>query len=76
VAQSVTAELGQNLMNQALLLNIAIVAAIIVCLVVLQNPLALFGLLLLKEMPYGLLTSSQEDSESVETDEGSSIGFV
>jgi hypothetical protein len=63
-------------MNQALLLNIAIVAAIIVCLVVLQNPLALFGLLLLKEMPYGLLASSQEDSESIETDEGSSIGFV
>jgi preprotein translocase subunit SecG len=63
-------------MNQALLLNIAIVAAIIVCLVVLQNPLALFGLLLLKEMSYGLSASSQEDSESVETDEGSSIGFV
>jgi hypothetical protein len=76
MAQSVTAELGQNLMNQALLLNIAIVAAIIVCLVVLQNSLALFGLLLLKEMPYGLLTSSQEDSESAETDEGGSIGFV
>jgi hypothetical protein len=76
MAQSAITELGQNLMNQALLLNIAIVAAIIVCLVALQNPLALFGLLLLKEMPYGLLASSQEDSESVETDEGGSIGFV
>lgn len=57
-------------MNQALFLNTLMILAIIVALVVLQNPLALFGLLLLKELPYGLLMKEQEEEES------RPIGFV
>ena len=46
-------------MNQALALNIVIVIAVIVCMVVLTNPLAMFGLLLIKELPYDLLVDEQ-----------------
>lgn len=60
-------------MTQALLLNIAIIAAIIVCLVCLNNPLALFGLLLLKELPYGLMIPPTEDEEE---EQSNPIGFV
>ena len=57
-------------MNQALLLNIGIVFAVVVCMAMLQNPLALFALLLLKDMPYGLLVSQEDEEES------QPIGFV
>ena len=60
-------------MTQALLLNIAIIAAIIVCLVCLNNPLALFGLLLLKELPYGLMIPPTGDEEE---EQSNPIGFV
>lgn len=58
-------------MEHALILNIAIVIAVIIGMVVLENPLALFALLLLKEMPYGLLQKDEEDSEDPE-----GIGFI
>lgn len=56
-------------MNQALFLNLAIIAVILVTLVALQNPLALFGLLLLKELPYDLLMRGDEEKADP-------IGFV
>lgn len=58
-------------MNHALLYNLAIIAAIIVCLVVLKNPLALFALLLLKELPYDLMVQSAGNEE-----DPNPIGFV
>jgi hypothetical protein len=58
-------------MEHALILNIAIVIAVIIGMVVLENPLALFALLLLKEMPYGLLQKDEEDPEDPE-----GIGFI
>lgn len=57
-------------MNQALLLNLCIIGAVIVGMIVLQNPLSLFALLLLKEMPYGLLVEENEPEQA----EG--IGFI
>lgn len=60
-------------MNQALALNAFIILAVLVAMVVLKNPLALFGLLLLKELPYGLMVP-QESADEVEDAEG--IGFV
>ncbi len=60
-------------MHHALLLNVGILIAIILCLVMLNNPLALFGLLLLKDLPYGLMVGQKEDEE----DEPSRpIGFI
>lgn len=50
-------------MNQALLLNLAIIACIAAGMIYLQNPLALFGLLL-KELPYGLLVQQDDEEES------------
>jgi len=58
-------------MNQALLLNLAIIACIAAGMIYLQNPLALFGLLLLKELPYGLLVKEDEEEP-----EGKPIGFT
>lgn len=60
-------------MNHALYLNLAIILAITIGMVVLQNPLALFALLLLKEMPYGLMV--QPDPEEPE-EESKPIGFI
>lgn len=60
-------------MNQALLLNLAIIAAAIVCMVVLNNPLGLFTLMLLKDLPYGLMLPQVEEEEE---DESKPIGFV
>lgn len=51
-------------MNQALLLNLAIIACVTAGMLFLQNPLALFGLLLLKELPYGLLVQQDDEEES------------
>lgn len=59
-------------MNHALYLNLAIILAVIVGMVLLQNPLVLFALLLLKELPYGLLMQTTEEEE----DESKPIGFV
>jgi len=59
-------------MNQALLLNLGILIAIGICLVQLNNPLALFGLLLLKELPYDLLVQRSEEVD----EDGRPIGFV
>lgn len=59
-------------MNQALLLNLAIVAAAIVCMVVLHNPLGLFVLMLLKDLPYGLMLPAAEEPE----EESKPIGFI
>ena len=58
-------------MNQALILNMTIVIAAIVCMACLQNPLGLPALLFLKELPYGLLVSQADDD-----DESKPIGFV
>lgn len=53
-------------MNQALTLNLAIIAAAIICSVALQNPLGLFVLMLLKDLPYGLMlpVAAEEEEES------------
>ena len=59
-------------MNHALYLNLAIILAITIGMVLLQNPLALFALLLLKELPYGLLMQTTEEEEN----ESKPIGFV
>jgi hypothetical protein len=59
-------------MNHALTLNLAIIALIVVVIAVTGNPLALLGLGLLREMPYGLLQS--DDSEDDEKTRP--IGFV
>lgn len=59
-------------MNQALLLNLAIIACIAAGMIYLQNPLALFGLLLLKELPYALLVQQDDDEE----EESKPIGFT
>jgi hypothetical protein len=59
-------------MNQALLLNLAIIAAAIICSVALQNPLALVVLMLLKDLPYGLMLPQVEEEE----EESKPIGFI
>lgn len=60
-------------MNHALALNFAILIIVGICLVALQNPLALFGLILLKDLPYGLMVKDDDDEEE---EESSPIGFV
>lgn len=57
-------------MNHALFLNVLIIAAIMVALVMLNNPLALLGLLLLRDMPFGLLAPPEPEEQS------SAIGFI
>lgn len=59
-------------MKQAILLNFGILIVIGIALIQLQNPLALLGLLLLKDLPYGLLV--QQDDE--EEEESQPIGFI
>jgi hypothetical protein len=63
-------------MTETLFLNFAIITAVIVCLVCLQNPLALFGLLLLKEMPYALMMQSMMQSSDDEEEESKPMGFI
>lgn len=58
-------------MIHALLLNIAIIAIVAFALFVTSNPMVLLILLLLKEMPYGLLAIEDEGD-----DESKPIGFV
>lgn len=59
-------------MNQALYLNLAIIAAGIICMVVLHNPLGLFGLMLLKDLPYGLMLPPAVEEE----EESKPMGFI
>lgn len=59
-------------MNHALILNALIVAVVLVALVITSNPACLLGMLLLKEMPYGLLTMQDDELD----EEGKPIGFV
>lgn len=58
-------------MLHALLINIAIIAAIVATIVLTHNPLALLALMFLKEMPFGLMLAGQDEEE-----EGNPIGFV
>ena len=58
-------------MTHALLINLAIIAAIITTICLTNNPLALFALMFLKEMPFGLLLQNNDDEE-----EGNPIGFI
>lgn len=60
-------------MIHALILNIAILAVIVVALIITSNPLVLMCLLLVKEMPYGLML--EQDEEQVD-EQGRPIGFV
>ena len=59
-------------MNHALILNFMIFAAVMAALFVTSNPVVLLGLLMLKEMPYGLLTMSEDE----EDEQGKPMGFV
>ena len=59
-------------MNHALILNALIVIVVILALVITSNPAVILGLLLLKEMPYGLLTMEPDDAD----EEGRPMGFV
>lgn len=57
-------------MNHALIINLAIIAVVVLALILTLNPMCLFGLFLLREMPYGLLQREPEEEE------GRPIGFV
>lgn len=58
-------------MIHALILNLAIIGLIIVALIVTGNPLALLGIVFLKEMPYGLIAPMDDEDPP-----GRPIGFV
>lgn len=59
-------------MLHALILNALILIVIAVALYLTSNPLVLMCLLLLKEMPYGLMVKDEEDEE----DEEKPMGFI
>lgn len=59
-------------MNHALILNLAIIGLIIVVLALTRNPLALLGIAFIRDMPYGLLASEEEEVD----EKGRPIGFV
>ena len=61
-------------MNHALLLNLAIIGLIAVVIFVTGDPLALMGIVFLKEMPYGLLAQEMSDDEVEESTR--KIGFI
>jgi hypothetical protein len=56
-------------MNHALILNFLIICVTIIAMFVLNNPLALFCLLFIKELPYGLDDGDDTDAQ------GSPMGF-
>jgi len=58
-------------MLHALLINLAIIGAIVLTIILTSNPLALFALMFLKEMPFGLMLGDQDEEE-----QGNPIGFV
>ncbi|OYV36829.1 MAG: hypothetical protein B7Z80_14510 [Rhodospirillales bacterium 20-64-7] len=59
-------------MPYAAIINVLILICILVTLVVLKNPLGLLAILVLPNMPYGLMADKSDD----EDDEGNPIGFV
>lgn len=62
-------------MNQALILNLAVIAAAVICSVALHNPLALVAMMLMKDLPYGLMLPQQAEEEE-EKEESKPIGFI
>lgn len=70
-------------MKFALILNGFIVTAVLACMWVTNNPLALVGLAFLKDMPYGLMideiqanNGSLKPEPEVNDYQGTGIGFV
>jgi hypothetical protein len=65
-------------MFHALFLNLAILGLIAFVIFLTSNPLALLGIVFLKDMPYGLL--AQDDSEEEEENDAAAnsrkIGFI
>ena len=64
-------------MKEALIINVLILILIGLVIVMTQNPLALICVLLLREMPYGLIAGDDDDEED-EKDPGyenRKIGF-
>lgn len=60
-------------MKYAFALNIAILGLIAFVIWLTSNPMALIGIVFLKDMPYGLLVNDDEEGEE---EEGRPIGFV
>lgn len=50
-------------MTYAICLNVAIILAIIFTVIFTHNPMALFALLMLKDLPYGLLLPAATPAE-------------
>ena len=63
-------------MNHALILNLGIILVIICGLIATANPLFIFGLMMLQEMPYGLLAQRKDDDEEDDDDEPQPVGFT
>lgn len=61
--------------NHALILNLAIIALIALVIILTQNPLALLAIVLLREMPFGLLAQDSDDEGGDESG-GRPIGFI
>lgn len=59
-------------MKYALILNIAILGLIAFVIWLTSNPLALLGIVFLKEMPFGLMLQGGEEDE----EEGRPMGFI
>ena len=63
-------------MREALIINVLILILIGLVIWLTRNPLAIICVLLLREMPYGLVATSEPDNDPVETDyEKRGIGF-
>jgi hypothetical protein len=59
-------------MNHALILNLLIVGVVVLALAITSQPVVLLGLLMLRDMPYGLLAVENDDEE----EEGKPMGFI
>ena len=62
-------------MKHALTINIVICLLIALTVFVMREPLALLCLLMLQQMPYGLLQQPEEDDEDYEEEE-QPVGFT
>lgn len=62
-------------MNPALAINVLIIVSIIVCMVALQNPLALLALLVLQQ-PQSMLMPSYSAREEDDMEEETPMGFT
>jgi len=62
-------------MTAALLLNFAILAFLGAALAITGNPLVMFGLLLLKDLPFGLLLPSEKEDQA-EAEPAQAMGFL